>query len=111
MRRVSSLMPARTCVMRGSKSRAALSARLMSASLASISASAESAGDGVERRGFGVAEAADAVLRGAAGDEGGGARGGEQALAGEVVGEGEAGALAGNDADAAAERDALATRS
>ncbi len=39
MRRSSSLSPARTCVIRGSKSRAALSARLISSSFAAISAS------------------------------------------------------------------------
>ena len=67
-------------------------------------------GDGIERRGFGVAEAAHQLFGGAAGDEGCGARGAEEAVGGEVVGVGVAGALAGEDADAAAYADALARR-
>ncbi len=66
------------------------------------------AGDGVERGGFGVAEAAHQLFGWAAGDEGCGARGAEQAVGGEIVGVGVAGALAGDDADAAAYADALA---
>ena len=47
------------------------------------------------------------LFGGAGGDEGGGARGAEEAVGGEVVGVGVAGALAGEDTDAAAEADAL----
>jgi hypothetical protein len=55
-----------------------------------------------------VAEAGDGLFSGAAGDERGGAGGAQEAGAGEVVGVGVAGALAGEDADAAADADALA---
>ena len=66
------------------------------------------AGDGVERGCFGVAEAAHQLFGGAAGDEGCCSGCAEQTVAGEVVGVGVAGALAGDDADAAAYADALA---
>ena len=54
-----------------------------------------------------MAEALHELLGGAGGDEGGGARGLEECVGGEVVGIGVAGALAGEDADAAAEADSL----
>ncbi len=50
------------------------------------------------------------LFGGTAGDEGGGAGGAEEAVGGEIVGVGVAGALAGEDTDAAAEADALARR-
>ncbi len=65
-------------------------------------------GDGVERGCFGMAEAAHQLFCGAAGDEGCGARGAEEAVGGEIVGVGVAGAFAGYDADAAAQADSLA---
>ncbi len=66
------------------------------------------AGDGVEAVGVvRLAEAVHLLLRGAAGDQGRGAGGMQQALGREVVGVGVAGALAGEDADAAAYADAL----
>ena len=55
-----------------------------------------------------MAEARDAFRGGAAGDERGGAGGAQEAVGGEVVGVGVSGALAGEDADAAADADALA---
>ena len=109
MRRSSSLKPARTWVMRGSKARAAWSARWMRSELGGDLGVGGGAGDGVEGGLVGgVAEAGDALLGRAAGDEGGGAGGAQQAVGGEVVGVGVAGALAGEDADAAADADALA---
>jgi hypothetical protein len=63
---------------------------------------------GIERgRCAPVREALHALGLRAVGDERGGARGLEQALGGEVIGVGEAGALAGEHADAAAHADAL----
>ncbi len=61
------------------------------------------AGDGIERVALGVAEALHELLGGAGGDEGRGAGGAEKAVGGEVVGVGVAGALAGEDANAAAD--------
>ncbi len=63
---------------------------------------------GVEIGRGGLGESLHGLLRGAGGDERGGARGVEKALGAEVVGIGVAGALAGEDADAAAGADALA---
>jgi hypothetical protein len=65
-------------------------------------------GDGVEVGGGGFGESLDGLLGGAGGDEGGGAGGVEQALGAEIVSVGVAGALAGEDADAAAGAGALA---
>ena len=64
--------------------------------------------DRVECGGLGVGEALGELLCGAAGDQGGGAGGLEQALGAEVVGVGEAGAFAREHADAAAYADTLA---
>ena len=55
-----------------------------------------------------MAEAGDALLGGAAGDQGGGAGGAQEAVGGEVVGVGVSGALAGEDTDTTADADALA---
>ena len=54
-----------------------------------------------------MAEAGHLLLGGAAGDEGCGAGGAEEAIGGKIVGVGVAGALAGEDTDAAADADAL----
>jgi hypothetical protein len=54
-----------------------------------------------------VAEALHELFGGPGGDERGGAGGLEERVGGEVVGVGVAGALAGEDADSAAEADAL----
>jgi hypothetical protein len=93
----------------GSKARAARSARWMSSRrAAAIEIVAAAPGWGRGRRSGCFGEALDGLLGGAGGDEGGGAGGVEQALGAEVVGVGVAGALAGEDADAAAGADALA---
>ena len=65
-------------------------------------------GNGIEVGGLGVLEAVDRLLRRAGGDERGGLGGVEQALGTQVIGVGVAGALAGEDADAAAGAGALA---
>ena len=54
-----------------------------------------------------MAEAQHEFLGGAGGDEGGGARSFKERVGGEVVGIGVAGALAGEDTDAAAQTDSL----
>jgi len=64
-------------------------------------------GDGVERRGFGVAEAAHQLFGGAAGDQGCGSCCTEETIARKIVGVGVAGALARNDTDAATDADPL----
>jgi hypothetical protein len=74
MRRSSSLKPARTWVMRGSKARAALSARMDERELGGDLGVGGGAGDGVERAASDcLAEAGRSALWRAAGDQGGGA--------------------------------------
>ena len=100
-------MQARTWVMRGSKSRAACVGALDEVELGGDLGVGGDAGDGVERGCEDLVEALHALGLGAVGDEGGGACGFEQAIGAEVVGVGVAGALAGEDANAAADADAL----
>ena len=64
--------------------------------------------NGIEIGGGGFDESLHGLFGRAGGDEGGGAGGVEQALGAEIVGVGVAGALAGEDADAAAGAGALA---
>ena len=65
------------------------------------------AGDGVERGGADLVEALHALGLGAVGDQRCGACGFQEAIGAEVVGVGVAGALAGENANAAADADAL----
>ena len=62
----------------------------------------------IQAWGLGLRKALHRLLGRAAGDQGRGARGAQQAVGGEVVGVGVAGALAADDADAAAGADSLA---
>ena len=66
------------------------------------------AGDGVEGGCLGMAEAAHNLFGWRTCDEGGGTGGTQKTVGGEVVGVSEAGAFAGDDADAAADADSLA---
>ena len=64
-------------------------------------------GDGIEAAGGGFLESGDRRFRGGAGDQSRGAGGVQDAVGGKIVGVGVAGALAGNDANAAAGGNAL----
>ncbi len=66
--------------------------------------------DGVEACFWRLAEAGHGLLRRPAGDQGRGARGAQQPLGGKIVGVGVAGALPGDNANAAARAHALAGR-
>src|SRR5580658_8526362 len=66
--------------------------------------------DGVEAAGCGLLKSGDGSFRGGAGDEGSGAGGVQDARGRKIVGVGVAGALSGDDADAASGGDALRGR-
>ena len=103
-------MPARTWVMRLSNARAALSARSSSASFSGDFSVGRQACNWVKLRNLRMTEAAGKLLRRAGRDQGRRARCLQQPVARKIIGEGKAGALAADDADAAADANALAGR-